>query len=190
MLNSSPTSSLNRAVPKFMKRIKVPDYKDRSVFGVPLTVNVQRSGQPLPQSIQQAMRYLRNHCLDQVSTASCGFHAWELSFTLHAFSHLVEKTLLPRSSLMFFLQKVGLFRKSGVKSRIQALRQMNESAEDYVNYEGQSAYDVADMLKQYFRDLPEPLMTNKLSETFLQIYQCKHPRVFLTTVGVRFHGTN
>ncbi|XP_006974025.2 rho GTPase-activating protein 7 isoform X2 [Peromyscus maniculatus bairdii] len=119
------------AVPKFMKRIKVPDYKDRSVFGVPLTVNVQRSGQPLPQSIQQAMRYLRNHCLDQV----------------------------------------GLFRKSGVKSRIQALRQMNESAEDYVNYEGQSAYDVADMLKQYFRDLPEPLMTNKLSETFLQIYQ-------------------
>ncbi|KAM5173674.1 rho GTPase-activating protein 7 isoform 1-T3 [Callospermophilus lateralis] len=119
------------AVPKFMKRIKVPDYKDRSVFGVPLTVNVQRTGQPLPQSIQQAMRYLRNHCLDQV----------------------------------------GLFRKSGVKSRIQALRQMNESATDCVNYEGQSAYDVADMLKQYFRDLPEPLMTNKLSETFLQIYQ-------------------
>ncbi|XP_054019177.1 rho GTPase-activating protein 7 isoform X1 [Dryobates pubescens] len=121
------------AVPKFMKRIKVPDYKDRNVFGVPLQVNVQRSGQPLPQSIQQAMRYLRSHCLDQV----------------------------------------GLFRKSGVKSRIQALRQMNESCTDSVCYEGQSAYDVADMLKQFFRDLPEPLMTNKLSETFLQIYQCK-----------------
>ncbi|XP_067386751.1 rho GTPase-activating protein 7 isoform X1 [Emydura macquarii macquarii] len=119
------------AVPKFMKRIKVPDYKDRNVFGVPLPINVQRTGQPLPQSIQQAMRYLRNHCLDQV----------------------------------------GLFRKSGVKSRIQALRQMNESSTDSITYEGQSAYDVADMLKQYFRDLPEPLMTNKLSETFLQIYQ-------------------
>lgn len=50
---------------------------------------------------------------------------------------------------------------------------MNESSTDSVNYEGQSAYDVADMLKQFFRDLPEPLMTNKLSETFLQIYQCK-----------------
>ncbi|XP_021251074.1 rho GTPase-activating protein 7 isoform X2 [Numida meleagris] len=122
------------AVPKFMKRIKVPDYRDRNVFGVPLQVNVQRTGQPLPQSIQQAMRYLRNHCLDQV----------------------------------------GLFRKSGVKSRIQALRQMNESSTDSVSYEGQSAYDVADMLKQFFRDLPEPLMTNKLSETFLQIYQCKY----------------
>ncbi|XP_070805203.1 rho GTPase-activating protein 7 [Pituophis catenifer annectens] len=119
------------AVPKFMKRIKVPDYKDRNVFGVPLIVNVQRTGQPLPQNIQQAMRYLRNNCLDQV----------------------------------------GLFRKSGVKSRIQALRQMNENAIGKVNYEGQSAYDVADMLKQYFRNLSEPLMTNKLSETFLQIYQ-------------------
>lgn len=122
------------AVPKFMKRIKVRDYKDRSVFGVPLQVIVQRSGQPLPQSIQQAMRYLRSQCLDQV----------------------------------------GLFRKSGVKSRIQALRQMNESCGTSgggVNYEGQSAYDVADMLKQYFRDLPEPLLTSKLSDTFLQIYQ-------------------
>ncbi|TRY88980.1 hypothetical protein DNTS_013349 [Danionella cerebrum] len=122
------------AVPKFMKRIKVRDYKERSVFGVPLQVIVQRSGQPLPQSIQQAMRYLRSQCLDQV----------------------------------------GLFRKSGVKSRIQALRQMNESCGTVgggVNYEGQSAYDVADMLKQYFRDLPEPLLTSKMSETFLQIYQ-------------------
>uniref|UniRef100_A0A3Q3IP07 Rho GTPase-activating protein 7 n=1 Tax=Monopterus albus TaxID=43700 RepID=A0A3Q3IP07_MONAL len=122
------------AVPKFMKRIKVRDYKDRNVFGVPLQVIVQRTGQPLPQGIQQAMRYLRNQCLDQV----------------------------------------GLFRKSGVKSRIQALRQMNEASGadgGGINYEGQSAYDVADMVKQYFRDLPEPLLTSKLSETFLQIYQ-------------------
>lgn len=57
---------LERAVPKFMKRIKVRDYKDRNVFGVPLQVIVQRSGQPLPLSIQQAMRYLRSQCLDQV----------------------------------------------------------------------------------------------------------------------------
>ncbi|KAG7458575.1 hypothetical protein MATL_G00221860 [Megalops atlanticus] len=129
----APTSKhgFSWAVPKFMKRIKVRDYKDRNVFGVPLQVNMQRTGQPLPLSIQQAMRYLRNQCLDQV----------------------------------------GLFRKSGVKSRIQALRQMNEAgAEGGVSYEGQSAYDVADMLKQYFRDLPEPLLTSKLSDTFLQIY--------------------
>ncbi|XP_068013699.1 stAR-related lipid transfer protein 8 isoform X1 [Melanerpes formicivorus] len=118
-------------VPKFMKRSKVPDYRDKAVFGVPPVVNVQRTGQPLPQSIQQAMRYLRSRCLDQV----------------------------------------GIFRKSGVKSRIQALRHMNESSPEHVSYEGQSAYDVADLLKQYFRDLPEPIFTSKLTDTFLQIYQ-------------------
>lgn len=71
------------------------------------------------------------------------------------------------------LFQVGLFRKSGVKSRIHALRQMNENFPENVSYEDQSAYDVADMVKQFFRDLPEPLFTNKLSDTFLHIYQCK-----------------
>ncbi|KAL0973094.1 hypothetical protein UPYG_G00198880 [Umbra pygmaea] len=119
------------SVPKFIKRMKVPEYKDKNVFGVPLIVHVQRFGQPLPLSLQQALRYLRSQCLDQV----------------------------------------GLFRKSGVKSRIQALRQMNELSPDNVSYEDQSAYDVADMVKQFFRDLPEPLLTSKLGETFLHIYQ-------------------
>lgn len=50
---------------------------------------------------------------------------------------------------------------------------MNETSPDHVNYAGQSAYDVADLLKQYFRDLPEPIFTSKLTDTFLQIYQCK-----------------
>uniref|UniRef100_A0A8C9JAG7 StAR related lipid transfer domain containing 8 n=1 Tax=Panthera tigris altaica TaxID=74533 RepID=A0A8C9JAG7_PANTA len=119
------------SVPKFMKRSKTPDYRGQHVFGVPPLIHVQRTGQPLPQSIQQAMRYFPSQCLDQV----------------------------------------GIFRKSGVKSRIQNLRQMNETSPDNVCYEGQSAYDVADLLKQYFRDLPEPIFTSKLTTTFLQIYQ-------------------
>ncbi|KAM6426917.1 stAR-related lipid transfer protein 8 isoform 2-T2 [Liasis olivaceus] len=118
-------------VPKFMKRSKSPDYMGKMVFGVPLIVSVERTGQPLPQSIQRAMRYIRSQCLDQV----------------------------------------GIFRKSGVKSRIQVLKQMSETSPDDVNYEGQSAYDVADLLKQYVRDLPEPVFTSKLTDTFLQIYQ-------------------
>lgn len=59
-----------RSVPKFMKRMKVPDYKDKNVFGVPLIVHVQRSGQPLPLGLQQALRYLRSQCLDQVSPST------------------------------------------------------------------------------------------------------------------------
>lgn len=44
---------------------------------------------------------------------------------------------------------------------------------DNISYDGMMAYDVADMLKQYFRELPEPLMTAKLSETFINIFTCK-----------------
>uniref|UniRef100_A0A673LN88 StAR-related lipid transfer (START) domain containing 13a n=1 Tax=Sinocyclocheilus rhinocerous TaxID=307959 RepID=A0A673LN88_9TELE len=122
---------LSMSVPKFMKRMKGPDYKDKMVFGVPLIVHVQRYGHPLPISLQLALRFLRSQCLDQV----------------------------------------GLFRKSGVKSRIQALRQMCDTSPQNVNYEDQSAYDVADMVKQFFRDLPEPLLTSKMGETILHIYQ-------------------
>lgn len=71
------------------------------------------------------------------------------------------------------LSQVGLFRRSGVKSRIQYLRELVESDPDGVSYDGQSAFDVADMVKQYFRDLPEPVFTSKLCESFLHIYQCE-----------------
>lgn len=66
---------------------------------------------------------------------------------------------------------------------------MNESSPENVNYEDQSAYDVADMVKQFFRDLPEPLLTGKLGETFLQIYQCKHTNL-LASINVFLLSVN
>ncbi|XP_032861668.1 rho GTPase-activating protein 7-like isoform X2 [Tyto alba] len=129
----SPSSKQgwNWTIPKFIKKIKASDYKDKNVFGVPLLLNVERTSHPLPNGILQALDYLRSHFLDQV----------------------------------------GLFRKSGVKSRILSLREMNETNPNNVCYEGQSAFDVADMVKQYFRDLPEPIFTSRLCESFLHIYQ-------------------
>ncbi|CAH1267753.1 DLC1 [Branchiostoma lanceolatum] len=126
----SNRSGWNWAMPRFMKRIRAPEYKDKAVFGIPLLHVLQRTGQPLPQSIIYAMDYLRRTSMDQV----------------------------------------GLFRKSGARSRIQALKRMNETNPDTLSYEGMMSYDVADMLKQYFRELPEPLLTNKLSETFISIF--------------------
>ncbi|XP_043925493.1 rho GTPase-activating protein 7-like isoform X2 [Protopterus annectens] len=139
----SPTckQGWNWTIPK-ARKIKTIDYGNRGVFGVPLFLNVQRTGRPLPHSILQAMEFLRNHCLDQV----------------------------------------GLFRKSGVKSRIQALREMNDTDPENTTYEGQSAFDVADMLKQYFRDLPEPIFTSRLCESFLHIYQYLPKDQHLTAV--------
>ncbi len=69
-------------MPKFIKRLKVPDYRDCHVFSVPLSIIQQRTGQPLPQCMLYAMRSLRRNAQDSV----------------------------------------GIFRKSGVRSRIQKLR--------------------------------------------------------------------
>ncbi|CAG5124821.1 unnamed protein product, partial [Candidula unifasciata] len=123
-------SGWNWMMPRFMKKPKIADFIDRKVFGVPLNVMAQRTGQPLPQCVLHAMRYLR------------------------------------RTSP----NAVGIFRKSGVKSKIQQLRDYLEAHPDTVNFEGVNAYNVADMLKTYFRDLPECLLTNKMSEIFRSIY--------------------
>lgn len=40
---------------------------DKTVFGVPLAVTLQKSGQPLPLCIQSALSWLRSNALDQVS---------------------------------------------------------------------------------------------------------------------------
>jgi len=45
--------------------------------------------------------------------------------------------------------------------------------------EEQQDYDVADLVKQFFRELPEALMTTKLSDTFLAIFQRKILFLFL-----------
>lgn len=66
---------------------------------------------------------------------------------------------------------VGIFRKPGVRSRIQHLKTIMEEFGDKINYNDQQAYDVADTVKQYFRELPEALLTYKLSETFISIFQ-------------------
>ena len=130
----------NWELPKFIRKIKTPDYKDKTVFGVPLLLSLQRTGQALPKCIQIALRWLRANALDQV----------------------------------------GIFRKSGVKSRIQKLKMMTETLGDNINFDGQQAFDVADLVKQYFRELPEALLTNKLSETFIAIFQREYRvRIFL-----------
>lgn len=109
---------------------------DKTVFGVPLVVVLQRTGSPLPPAIQDALRYIRKNAIDAV----------------------------------------GIFRKSGVRSRIQKLRHSIENTPSAAAelYEEQQPFDIADLVKQYFRELPEALLTNKMSETFIAIYQRKN----------------
>ena len=44
---------------------------------------------------------------------------------------------------------------------------------EIIDFEELQAYDVADLVKQYFRELPECLLTNKLSDIFISIFICK-----------------
>ena len=39
------------------------------------------------------------------------------------------------------------------------------------NYENFTAYDIADMIKLYYRQLPEPVLTTRLSEMLIVIQQ-------------------
>ncbi|CAG4954993.1 unnamed protein product, partial [Parnassius apollo] len=147
----SHKSGWNWELPKLIRKIKTPDYKDKTVFGVPLTVSLQRTGHALPKPIQCALNWLKANALDQM----------------------------------------GIFRKAGVKSRIAKLRAAVESAgaaglvgaasagaseslgldKCSASFDGAQAHDVADLVKQYFRELPDALLTNKLSETFIAIFQ-------------------
>jgi deleted in liver cancer protein len=71
------------------------------------------------------------------------------------------------------LDQVGIFRKSGVKSRIAKLKSAIDQTDEHIIkiFENQQAYDVADVVKQYFRDLPESVFTAKLCDTFVSIFQ-------------------
>lgn len=69
--------------------------------------------------------------------------------------------------LMFGIESVGIFRKSGVKSRILNLRQRIEGNQEIkfeeLNQNNEfSIYDIADLVKMWFRELrPDPLLTKE-----------------------------
>ncbi|XP_055384687.1 rho GTPase-activating protein 7 isoform X2 [Condylostylus longicornis] len=136
----------NWELPKFIKKIKAPDYKDKKIFGVPLVLILQRTGKSLPIGISTALKWLRLNALDQV----------------------------------------GIFRKSGVKSRIVKLKESIESVQSFEDcmeiFDSQQAFDVADVLKQYFRELPDSLLTAKMSETFVAIFQHLPPDIRIEAI--------
>lgn len=101
------------------------------VFGVSLNTIMQRTGQPLPQHILEAMRFIRK--------------------------------LAPT--------EVGIFRKNGNKSRINKLKEcMNKNEKITFHSDDITPFDIADTIKLYFRELPECLITNKLSDILLTNY--------------------
>lgn len=122
-------------------KISSPVNKNQSsmstaVFGVPLSTIMQHTGQPLPQRILEAMRFIRK--------------------------------ISPN--------EVGIFRKNGNKARINKLKESIDKNEPicFLSSDEITVFDIADTIKLYFRELPECLITNKLSDILLTNYTSKN----------------
>ncbi|RWS14840.1 minor histocompatibility protein HA-1-like protein [Dinothrombium tinctorium] len=63
----------------------------------------------------------------------------------------------------------GLYRVSGVKSRVEKLCQSFENGADLVDLSDQHPNVIANVLKLYLRQLPEPLLTFRLYPDFIRI---------------------
>lgn len=120
-------------MPKLNKLPKATVWKGKRVFGVPLRVYQQTTGEILPPAISNALQYVRSHA------GKCD----------------------------------GLFRKPGVKSKIDRLRGQIETCNDSatletIKFDEYQPFVVADVIRQYFRELPEclipPLLTRLLCD--------------------------
>ncbi|CAL8291179.1 unnamed protein product [Gadus morhua 'NCC'] len=63
----------------------------------------------------------------------------------------------------------GLFRKSGSVVRLKALRAKLDAGEDCLS--GALPCDIAGLVKQFFRELPEPILPTELNEALLKAQQ-------------------
>ncbi|XP_030642437.1 rho GTPase-activating protein 6 [Chanos chanos] len=65
------------------------------------------------------------------------------------------------------LQTVGIFRVGSSKKRVRQLREEFDLGEEVVLDEKQSVHDVAALLKEFLRDMPDPLLTRELYSAFI-----------------------
>ncbi|XP_075042040.1 uncharacterized protein LOC142101486 [Mixophyes fleayi] len=80
------------------------------------------------------------------------------------------------------LSTEGLFRKSGSVNRIKTLKVQIESGESC--FASAQPSDAAALLKQFFRELPQPLLTPELQDPLCQIQQslCEEERMTATAL--------
>ena len=70
---------------------------------------------------------------------------------------------------MHGLYAEGLYRKSGLSSKIKELqRKMNEPNNGEIDYESYNVHVLTNVLKTFLRDLPEPLLTFERYDDFLR----------------------
>ncbi|XP_030635074.1 rho GTPase-activating protein 36 [Chanos chanos] len=71
------------------------------------------------------------------------------------------------------LQTVGIFRVGSSKKRVRQLREDFDSGTDVMLDEEHSVHDVAALLKEFLRDMPDPLLPRELYSAFLYANQLR-----------------
>lgn len=115
---------------------------------------------------QQQHQYARHHISPQTTVTAGG----SLSFG-SAITEAGQDLLLQLISHMtVYVASEGLFRKSGNKSRMEQLVKGLEEGqfESIILNQSYHANDFASVLKQYFSELPEPLLLKRHLSAYLQ----------------------
>ncbi|MCJ8737067.1 hypothetical protein PDJAM_G00019600 [Pangasius djambal] len=113
-----------------------------------------------------------NKCKSSKSTAGNGVKVFGVALESLPHCHVLDYGDLPCflvdacSCLLGHLDTEGLFRKSGAIVRVKALRVKLDQAEECLSTALPS--DIAGLLKQFFRELPEPLLATDLQSSFLK----------------------
>ncbi|XP_063983147.1 unconventional myosin-IXa-like isoform X2 [Diachasmimorpha longicaudata] len=84
---------------------------------------------------------------------------------------------------MHGLYTEGLYRKSGVSSKVRELKvKMDEGDLEKVDFENYQVHVLAAVLKSFFRDMPEPLMTFEYYDDFLHAANLTDPHDRISTL--------
>ncbi|KAJ3631337.1 hypothetical protein MTP99_012470 [Tenebrio molitor] len=75
------------------------------------------------------------------------------------------------------LRTLGIFRVSTSKKRIRQLREDFDCGKETTLDEEQCPHDVATLLKEYLRDLPDPLLCRDLYQAFVQTQRIRNRRL-------------
>lgn len=150
---------------------------------MPLKLNFQRHGQPLPQSILQLMKYLRRNSSNTIGIFRKSGSKLRMGMLRDAierfnsgnyveFEKQINSVYSSNNTNNIDLNSIGSGFSSQSTSKSDLIDEIN--TEKFTVNSDTIAIDVADILKQYFRELPECLFTNKLSQTLIDIFTCNY----------------
>ena len=74
------------------------------------------------------------------------------------------------------IHSLGIYRVSGVKHKVEKLCQAFENGAELVDLTDQNPNVVANVLKLYMRQLPEPLLTFDLYQEFIRVAETYPPK--------------